>query len=352
MINVADYPVEKRALAGIYKSPRALRDVDEENQQFVELAQDIQNRGVIQNIVIRERGPESKIPDGYDSELCDGAQRARGAELAGITELNCIVLPHTVTDDELLIIQMGLNLHRVDTKPAQFARQVKRLILQANEDKDEEKSRISYWANEFAKSEQWVKDRLQISRMEDEIQAHIDKGEIPVANAIMLAKMDPELRSAKVDGQSWTDRASSLDTKDFTSQAADAIKKWKKGQKEEAGTPTLQPRLKPLREVKKFLLAAQSAFEQEKENTDFEALKNDPNFRLGRIYEAKDMLEMICGVDAGSIEDFNRRQEQAKILSEEKKRQRELDKAQQALEDAKNKVREAEKKQQELAGVE
>lgn len=343
LVNLNDCPTELINVDDIEILAEALREAQIDSPQFQGLMEDISKHGFIHDIVVRKhKDPEIAKP----VILCDGAQRTEIAKRLGVPQLKAKVLPDTVSADEALVIQMGCNLHRVDTRPAQYAKQIKRLILAGVD--DPAKRQLKYWADVFSMSEQWIKDRLRITHMPEDIQTRIDAGEIPVANAIALSKSpDEELT------REWVDRASAEKTEKFVAEFADAVKTWNAGHKDQAKVPQLQPTLETLRKAKLYLKAARQEWAQVEFLTpDQETLLQDPNIATlvdrGEKKGFKDACEFMLKVDAGRVEEFNRKLEEEKILKEAKKAEKDAKKATDALEAARKKLKEAEERQREL----
>jgi ParB-like chromosome segregation protein Spo0J len=119
-------------------------------------------------------------------QLVDGLHRYTAATHAGLTELMVHVVD--LDDTEVVLTQVAMNSHTIETKPMQFTKMLKHVLnlnptMVAGE-----------LARRIGKSTQFVKDRLELLRkvQNEQIHALIDEGRITLINAFSLAKLPNE----------------------------------------------------------------------------------------------------------------------------------------------------------------
>lgn len=170
-------------LSQIRDNPVALRTVNRTSEDYLGLVESIRQVGVLNAITVRKRvDPETKV-EYY--ELVDGLQRTSASRDAGKT-----VIPAQVTtfdQDKLLEAQVIANLHRVETRPHEFAQQLKRILVR------NPMMTQNDLAVKISVSPTWIQNRLGLLRVTNkEIQDLINDGKIKLANAYALAKLPNE----------------------------------------------------------------------------------------------------------------------------------------------------------------
>lgn len=179
------------ALSLIQPNPVALRTVNRENEEFLNLARDVKKRGIINPIIVREK-LEDATGDSY-FELCDGLQRFSAAQDAGLENVPVIV--RDLTDDQVEEEQIVLNLVRVQTKPVEYANQLRRMMQKSPTMTEAE------LADRISQSASFVRNRLGLLNLDGPIQKLIEDGSIGLANAYALSKLPREKQ------HDWTDAA-------------------------------------------------------------------------------------------------------------------------------------------------
>lgn len=170
----------------IIKSDMALREVDQETDAFLELVASVRERGILNAISVME------TPEGL--QLIDGRHRLTAAEVAGLSEIPAIIMTG-ITESDQLEMQVIANVQRVDTKPAQFGTNLRRLM------NNDPLLTTAVLAKKLGKSTQWISKTLTLNRLSEPIAELVDKGDIVLANAYALAAL-PEEEQAN-----WIDRA-------------------------------------------------------------------------------------------------------------------------------------------------
>jgi ParB family chromosome partitioning protein len=130
--------------------------------QLQELAESIKTtQGLLQPIVARP------LPDGK-FEIIAGERRWRAAQLAGLTEVNCLVSYYT--DEQALQASIIENINRADLNPIEEAQAYQRLI------------------DEF-------------HYLHEEVAAAVGKSRTKITNALRLLKLDPRVQELLITGQ-------------------------------------------------------------------------------------------------------------------------------------------------------
>lgn len=170
-------------LATIRENEVALRTVNRTSEKYLGLVESIKTKGFLGAITVREKS-DNESGETY-FELVDGLHRFNAAKDAGVENINVDVV--SLNDDEVMEAQILTNIHKIETKPIEYSRQLVR-ILNRNPLMSE-----AELANKLGKSAQWIKDRLGLNKISNEgIATAINDGVIKLANAYALAKLPNE----------------------------------------------------------------------------------------------------------------------------------------------------------------
>lgn len=209
---LAELPISK-----IKENKVALRAVNRQGQAYLELVESIREKGLLSAITVR---PKHVTADGdvvvpgkereddiIIYELIDGLHRLAACRDAGLDFINCIVT--SMEDGEVMVAQIMANVHRVETRPAEYTKQLIR-ILAGNQLMTE-----SELAQKLGKSTKWISDRLSLTNIENEqITKLINEGKICLTNAFAMAKLPPD------EHADWVDRAQTLSPAEFVPEAS------------------------------------------------------------------------------------------------------------------------------------
>lgn len=180
----------------IKENPVRLRDLDREDEQYLGIVNSIRARGFTSTLLVTHK-PEHRdeatgvvTPAHY--ELIDGLQRFNAGKDLGMTVFPCIVgTPKDAND--LLAQQLVMNFHRVDTKPAAYARQLQRMIRNNNGLTMAELSAM------VGTHPSTISARLKLLKLGAETQKLVDANKITLINAEALAKLDEEEQAPFVE---------------------------------------------------------------------------------------------------------------------------------------------------------
>jgi ParB family chromosome partitioning protein len=147
-----------------------------------ELARSIQNKGVLQPILVQ--------PSGNDEyTVVAGERRFRAAKLAGLTEIP--VLIRSFSELEKTEIALIENLQREDLSPVEEAQGYKTLIDVGNLTQEEIAQRVG-------KNRVTVANSLRLLKLPDEILEALDKGRISAGHARALLAVQDEAAQKKL----------------------------------------------------------------------------------------------------------------------------------------------------------
>ena len=157
------------------------RDFDEE--ALNELASSIRKYGVLQPILVQDRG------DRY--EIIAGERRWRAARLAGLTEIPVII--RNYTENEILQLSLIENLQREDLNPMEEAAAYRRLI-------DEFGLKQEEAADSVGKSRTAVANSLRLLKLSDRVRDMVSSGELSAGHGrALLAVTDEDMQQALAD---------------------------------------------------------------------------------------------------------------------------------------------------------
>lgn len=194
-------PIEK------LREPKTkLRLPDTSDVQFYELCDSLKAVGFIDSICVREIAP-----DVY--EIIDGFTRYLASKRIGLKELPCLV-KYNVSDADVPLLQLQANAVGLQTKKAEFARQIRRMLEQRP---DMQMSDISVLVK---KSPTWIRSIIGLAKLPANLRLLVDRGEIGVENGLMLAKIPPQLQADYIDA------ARTLPSREFKPIAAAVVKQY------------------------------------------------------------------------------------------------------------------------------
>lgn len=188
-----------------------LRIVNRESVEYLELRDSIAHQGLLNSICVR---PSLRRPGYY--EVVDGMYRWTAAKELRLPALPCVV-KHRLTDQDVLAIQIQANALRPETTPIEYARQIKRIMdaIAAREGRDATLGEVS---NLIHKSPDWIRQQLGLLGLRADIQKAVERNEIPLCSAYVLAKLP------KVQQMSLVAAAKTTPAREFAPLAARLVK--------------------------------------------------------------------------------------------------------------------------------
>lgn len=314
MENVVMGQLDKVPISEIRENPVALRTVNRESEAYLGLVDSIKQKGFISVLTVRKRRDGETNAEFY--ELIDGLHRLSAARDAGISEIQVDILD--LNDTEVMETQMMLNMHKIETKPIEYSRQLRRLLSMNHLMTEAE------LASKLGKSSSWIGARLGLNKIEnEEILASINEGKINLSNAYALAKLPVN------EQKDWVERAITLDAEEFVPACAQRIKEIKaaaKAGKDAAAEKfTATPHMQKLGDVKDELA----------------------NGKVAKALKVKDpaswnaAIKWILHLDPKSVEAQEAKFNQNKAEKEERKKKRTAEAAAKKTEKADKAAKEA-----------
>ena len=159
-----------------------LRMVDKRSMAYLELRDSINESGLINSICVRE----SANREGY-YDIIDGGYRWSCCKDLDYKTIPAII---TVADDaKVLVLQIQANAIRANTTPVEYANQIKKVFSA------DSGMTFAVLATKLKKSPSWIKKTLGLLNLVPEIAIRVDRGEIPLTSAYMLAKLPKWLQT-------------------------------------------------------------------------------------------------------------------------------------------------------------
>lgn len=179
----------------------AMRGVESESADFIGLVDSIKSQGFIGTISVRQLKDDQTNETFF--EVMDGSQRYGACMALGFTEMPVDIIDRT--EEEVLVSQIMMNAHRVDTKPMQYCHQILRILaIRPN-------TTFAELASELGKSPVWIENMLKLKNIKDkEIRDLVDKGVITLSNAYALSQLPEDEQRA------FFDQARTQDAQTFT----------------------------------------------------------------------------------------------------------------------------------------
>ena len=287
----------KIPLSQIVPPKVALRTVDKKSDEWAGFVASIKQDGILNPIAVKIVRVKNEA--GFEEEkyqVIDGLHRFMGAIDAGLEFIEAKV--HDADEAKTLELQIEGNVHKFETRPVQYSKQLLK-ILAAHPERT-----VAEQAARLKKSEGWLKDKLRLQRLLPEIQTLVDAGKMPMSSAYILAKMDED------EQPNWVERACNLPPDQFLPQCSNRInelKKLKAGEPKPEPSPT--PVLRKRGEIVEFYNRTAASPPTEGEAKGF--------------YEA---LRWVVQMDDASVAGWHEEQAKMKQAREEKKEARKAEK--------------------------
>jgi len=214
-------------LANIRENPLALRPVDKTGEKYLQLVDSVKQHGVLNPINVREIEPAADGTKLYS--VCDGLHRFTAANDAGLPSIPAQVI--NKTDAEVEEAQIIANFHKVETKPAEYSKQLNRIVLR-NPDLT-----MGELSNRLNMSSTQLAERMSLVKLTENIQKLVDEGNIKLTNAVALAKLPVEMQP------DFVERAMTQSPAEFVPASNAALKKYREDLRagKTPGEPTFEP---------------------------------------------------------------------------------------------------------------
>jgi ParB/RepB/Spo0J family partition protein len=302
-------------LVSIRPSEVALRSVDKDDEKYHGIRDSIAQHGVINPISVREMKDNETGKTVYG--IIDGLHRYTGSIDAGLDTIPA----HIIQADEAKVLEMQIigNLHVVETKPAEYSKQLHKLLAL------NPTMTTLELANKLGKSITWLSERFNLVKLSENIQELVNDGTINITNACNLAKLPPE------EQVNFVDRAITMTPSEFVPTVtirAKQIRDAKRQGKSDTGPKEFEPPV---------FMQKLSALKSELKDLNIgKGLINQYGIR-DPIDAWKMAIAWALHLDPASIEASRLEDEERKKLNEENK--------------AKKKAERDKKKRSEAAGI-
>lgn len=230
VMTVQTIPLEK-----IQQTRHLLRPVRKNEVDYLELRDSFMASGQLNSILVR--------PVEDEFEVVDGMYRWTVAHELGWVALECTV--KDITDDQLILMQLQCNGIRPETRPVEFARALKSILIE-NEGMD-----MVGLSAYIKKSPAWIKNMLGLLEIRPKYQTAVNQGIMPLLNAYKLAKVPGSMQDELYES------ACIMPTREFANIANGAIMQFKAAMKTgrlegiRAKFVELKPYLKTVKELQK-----------------------------------------------------------------------------------------------------
>ena len=167
------------AISSIRENPVALRGVNKETEEYVGLRDSIGSAGILNPISVRAKVDPATQAEYF--EICDGLHRYSCALDVGLETIPVNVV--SLTESQTLEAQVMANVHKIETKPVEYTKQLQRIVA-ANPTMT-----LAELATRLCKSPAWLNQRFGLLKLEPGIAKLVDDNKINLSNAYALAKL-------------------------------------------------------------------------------------------------------------------------------------------------------------------
>jgi ParB/RepB/Spo0J family partition protein len=301
------------AISDIRPNPVALRSVDRESEDYIQLRDSIGDPaiGILNPISVREKREtvEDEVVVFY--EIIDGLHRYTAASEVGLEEIPVNIKDAGETEAHLM--QVIGNAMKVETKPVQYTKHLQR-IISANPTWT-----MNDLASKVHRSPAWLNQRFGLLKLEPQVQDLVDDGKIIVSNAVILAKLPHD------EQLNYIDSAMTMSTPEFGPLVQERVLQIKKAEREgrETGEATFVPIVKPRKKPE---------LEEELNNrTLLGSLVADCESKADAAYRT---LEWVLSVDPTSVSVQEAAWNEKRQRVDEEKAKRKAERAQKKAEEA------------------
>ena len=178
-------------LANIRDPERPVRTKKPDEQDLFDLGDSMLNDKMIYPVIVEP------VTDNF-YEVLIGSRRTRAARLKGMLDIPALVVS---PQSPLIRILLALseNIHRVNLDPLEEAQQFLRLMREHSFD-------TSGLAGKIRRPTQYVKERLQLLSLPEDVQKLVSDGELSIRNAASLARIPDAKRQAILAREAVTHR--------------------------------------------------------------------------------------------------------------------------------------------------
>lgn len=251
-----------------------LRGIQDKDPSYIDLLSSIDRHGVLEPIVVRPATMPGKFL------LIDGLQRFSCSVRANKPDIPVRVENNVRGDDHALLLSVVLNLHRVKTKPYEYAQALRRYVRR-NPDMD-----LDDLAKEIGKPKAWVLERLSLTNLTDEVGKLVDEGRVSVKAGMGLAMLAP------ADQLAMLPQADMMNAQDFYDTC---VRKKRSVVERHVTNRYDEPEYRPMVRTRKEIV------EEYKTGRELNRLiNNNPNISQAEIWNYA--LEWVLSIDPVSLQ--------------------------------------------------
>lgn len=203
------------AISEVRENPVALRAVNKKDEGYAGLVDSVRLEGVLNPISVRQMTDNETGAKYYS--LVDGLHRYNAALDAGLDEIPVHII--TADDAKVLELQLMANIHKVDTRPVEYSKQLSRILA------NNPLMTSAELSVKLGMSPTWVAQRLGLVKLDGAVAELVDENTINLSNAYVLAKLPPD------EQRNFIERAITMAPAEFT--------------------PTVNARVKEIRDAKR-----------------------------------------------------------------------------------------------------
>ena len=198
-------------LAKIHPPKYLLRPVMKVTIGYQEMLDSIQTRGLLQPLLVRPLYNN-------DYELVDGNYRYNCCKQLKHKEVPCII--RDLTDDEVVVDQLVANGIRPETTPVEYAERLAFIL------KTTPGLTVPQLSRMINKGPNWIRKILRLTTCSREINQHVQRGEIPVESACVLARLPNKLQPQYIE------HARTLPVREFVKLARSELKRYREASRD------------------------------------------------------------------------------------------------------------------------
>lgn len=290
-------------------NPSALRNVNRESQEYIEMVDSVRSVGIMNNINVTEK--RDPVTSDIYYEIVDGLHRFSCAKDCGLTELEVKVL--TLNEAEVYVAQLIGNLKRIPTTNGEIGTHLRRIMTTNPLMTEAELAKL------LCHSPKWVQDHLSLNKLDKQFRELVTSGDIKLTNAVMLAKLPVS------EQPNYATQAQTMGVQEFNALVQGRVSEIRKATA--AGRKANPATFSPVRHLRKL--------------SEINSFLDDPSqiqnlISTNRISDpataAKLAVQWVLNVDPAGIEAQLAKEEKRKADLEAAKKKREAEKAAKAAE--------------------
>lgn len=166
-----------------------IRNLQDSHPRYEDLKRNIAVHGIQQSIIVHpyiDPATNKIVPNIY--EIVDGLQRTEAARAVKLTKVPVDVRPR-LSDDEVSILQITTNEHRIPTSPKDLLDHIKRYAFLHPEMSQRD------LAKELGFTEQKLGNILKLKNLHPSLMQQVTDGKIKITHAVALATLPQEYQT-------------------------------------------------------------------------------------------------------------------------------------------------------------